>query len=66
MLLEAELEGLGDAEADEDGNDDAPDETAAENEPMEEAAEEAAPDEAERPTAELVELPRRASSHGGQ
>jgi len=80
LLLEAELEGLGEAgdeEGDEDGDreetlDDAMDEAIEAMEEAVDAADEAgmADDEGadsdEPPTAELVQLPRRATSQGGQ
>jgi len=69
LLLEAELGGLGEA-GDEDAEpeeslDDAADELVDDADETE-AADDEEPDEDERPTAELVQLPRRATSSGGQ
>ena len=68
-LLEAELEGLGEIDqADEDMEEalDEAIEAAAEDESPEAEAESGEEGAEKRPTAELVQLPRRANSHGGQ
>jgi len=69
LLLEAELEGLGDAGDDEEAPEESLDDTAEDT--LGEAGEDDAVDDdetdgEERPTAELVQLPRRATSSGGQ
>jgi segregation and condensation protein B len=84
MLLEAELDGMDAAEADdadeieeeaiapdeerpdEPVGEAAADDAEADVEPGEETDQEADSEADERPTAELVQLPRRAGSHGGQ
>jgi segregation and condensation protein B len=73
LLLEAELEGLGEAGDEDEELDEEPDESlddvaedALDETDEPDAADDEEPDGEERQTAELVQLPRRATSSGGQ